>query len=483
MLSELHCQTHVMSAPKAGIENLRLDSPLSCLPLYDFQLEVTQLGLEVAQQFEKYPLLPGVILSDNGNFIGIISQQRFLEYISRPFGRELFLRRPLTALYRLAQAEVLVFSGDTLIVDATKQSLQRSPQFLYEPIVVELSHQVYRLLNINELLVAQSYIHELATQLLKQKTQAQLLQTQKLASLGRMVASVAHEIRNPVNCIMGNGQFLSKYLQDLIQMLSVYHSQITTITPEIESIKEEIEWDFLQEDLPQVLQSMQGGTERLNDLVSSLRNFCYMDDGVCREINIHEYIDSTLMILKNRFQSRIKIQKNYGDLPRISCYPGQLSQVFMNLLMNALDALEEGRGTSKVTPTITIETEIFNLNSCQEDCQTSEPIENLTLDSFKEPKPNSGLSSLTLFSPEAEPEKVQKGTWLAIRIADNGPGILPEMQQQIFESFLTTKPVGQGTGVGLAISYQIITEKHRGKLNFHSTPGIGTEFEILLPLL
>ncbi len=464
---------------QASIAEFRLDSTLQELSLYDFHVEATDVGSKIAQMLEAFPLLPGVILTDMGQFAGMISRRRFLEFISRPFGRELFLRRPVTALYRFAQTEILIFPSDTLIVDAAKQSLVRSRELLYEPIVVQLSTQNYCLLDAHELLVSQSNIHELATTLLRQQTQSQLIQTEKLASLGQMVAGVAHEIRNPVTCITGNLDFLSNYSKDLMDLLSAYE-KIVGENEEIEELKESIEFDFLQEDWAEILKSMKVSAERLTELVTSLHTFSHMDETHRKEANIHECIDSTLLIMKNRLKYNIKVAKRYGDLPLVKCYSGQLSQVFMNIVSNAADALEELKGKTGFVPAITIETELIDM--ADGDFVSSELMQNYVRGDRANSKQLSSATRNGDFNSESA-KTSQNHAWVAIRIADNGPGIPPEIQRRIFETFFTTKPAGKGTGLGLAITHQIVTEKHKGKLNLHSTPGTGTEFEILLPLI
>ena len=471
---------------QADLGELSLDSTLVELSLYAFNVEATDLGMQISQMLEANPLLPGVILTDRGEFAGMISRRRFLEFLSRPFGRELFLKRPVRALYRFAQTETLIFPSNTLIVDAARKSLLRSKELLYEPIVVQVSPQNYSLVDVHELLVAQSNIHELATKLLRQQTQSQLIQTEKLASLGQMVAGVAHEIRNPVTCISGNIGFLSNYSKDILQLLTAYE-QIVGPSAQIDELKEDIEFDFLQEDWAEILKSMKVSSERLTELVTSLHTFSHMDETHLKESNIHECIDSTLLIMKNRLKYGFKVVKIYGDLPLVKCYSGQLSQVFMNIVSNAMDALEDLKGTKGFVPAITIQTEV--INSADGDCVSSELIQNYVLGDGVPPrklrqnaKLRSSASQNGDFSPEAAGKNPQNA-WIAIRIADNGPGIAPEIQRRIFETFFTTKPAGKGTGLGLAITHQIVTEKHKGKLNLHSTPGTGTEFEILLPLI
>jgi two-component system, NtrC family, sensor kinase len=486
MLNTSCIERPVQPLSQADLGELSLDSTLVELSLYAFNVEATDLGIQISQMLEANPLLPGVILTDRGEFAGMISRRRFLEFLSRPFGRELFLKRPVRALYRFAQTETLIFPSNTLIVDAARKSLLRSKELLYEPIVVQVSPQNYSLVDVHELLVAQSNIHELATKLLRQQTQSQLIQTEKLASLGQMVAGVAHEIRNPVTCISGNLGFLSNYSKDILQLLTAYE-QIVGPSAQIDELKEDIEFDFLQEDWAEILKSMKVSSERLTELVTSLHTFSHMDETHLKESNIHECIDSTLLIMKNRLKYGFKVVKSYGNLPLVKCYSGQLSQVFMNIVSNAMDALEELKGTKGFVPAITIQTEV--INSADGDCVSSELMQNYVLGDGVPPrklrqnaKLRSSASQNGDFSPEAA-GKNPNNAWIAIRIADNGPGIAPEIQRRIFETFFTTKPAGKGTGLGLAITHQIVTEKHKGKLNLHSTPGTGTEFEILLPLI
>lgn len=467
---------------EVSIPEFRLDSTLEELPLYDCEVKATDLGSNISQMLEADPLLPGVILTDRSEFVGMISRWKFLEYISRPFGRELFLKRPVRALYGFAKTKSLIFPSDTLIVDAARQSLLRSKALLYEPIVVQLPDLNYRLLDAHELLVAQSNIHELATKLLRQQTQSQLIQTEKLASLGQMVAGVAHEIRNPVTCISGNLGFLSNYSQDVMELVSAYE-EIAGDSEIINELKEKIEFDFLQEDWVEILRSMKVSAERLTELVTSLHTFSHMDGTQLKDANIHECIDSTLLILKNRLKHGIKVVKKYGDLPFVKCYSGQLSQVFMNIISNAIDALEELKGQTGFAATIAIETEV--IASSELDCTSAELMQNYA-GNRENDRGRSFAEKNGVINGELSHEialKNQSSAWVAIRIADNGSGIPPEIQRRIFETFFTTKPAGKGTGLGLAITHQIVTQKHQGKLNLHSTPGTGTEFEILLPLI
>ena len=273
-----------------------------------------------------------------------------------------------------------------------------------------------------------------------QKTQTQLIQSEKMSGLGQLVAGVTHEINNPVNFIGGNIIHAIEYTKNLLKLIQLYQKYYPNPVPEIISEIEEIELDYLSNDLPQLLHSMEVGVERLQEIVLSLRLFSRTDDTKMKLVDIHQGINSTLMILGNRIKERvdrrgIEIIKNYGKLPLVECYGGRLNQVFMNIITNAIDGVEQAINSSKIfTPTITIQTEVLDSN------------------------------------------------WVEIRISDNGCGIPVEIQKRIFEPFFTTKPIGTGTGIGLAISYQIVTEKHHGSLECVSELGEGSEFRITIPL-
>ncbi|CAD5913037.1 sensor histidine kinase [Planktothrix agardhii] len=465
--------------PFSSINDLDLESTLKNLSLYDVQVDVNQPGIIVTRKLEENPLIPGVILTQDGQFSGMISRRRFLEHLSRPYGRELFLQRSIRSLQRFAKIELLVLSGDTLIVEAAHQVVKRSPELLYEPIIVQLTENYHQLLDIQQLLVAQSHIHQLATELLRQQAQSELIQTEKLASLGKMVAGVAHEIRNPVSCIVGNSSCLLNYYQDLMKLIQTYEENIEKPCTAIDDVKAEIDFEFLQPDLGEAIKSILVSSERLGQLVNSLHSFSHIDGNQRREINIHDCLDGTLLILKNRLKQKIEVVKNYGDIPLIKCYSGQLSQVFINLISNAIDALEEREETDQQSPKIEINTRVKTLSEDQiypaQLAQLSQVNRLLyCLPTYKESR---SLIDQNILDIDVNSE------WLSICIRDNGMGIPQEIQSRIFDTFFTTKPAGKGTGLGLAISYQIISEKHGGQLNFISDLGVGTEFEILLPII
>ncbi|MBN3922969.1 ATP-binding protein [Nostoc sp. NMS4] len=283
-----------------------------------------------------------------------------------------------------------------------------------------------------------------------QVTQTQLIQAEKMSSLGQMVAGIAHEINNPVSFIYGNLHHAHKYTEDLLKLVQIYQQICPDTPPEIQQQVEEIDLDFLIPDITKLFQSMKVGAERIQEIVKSLRNFSRLDEAEFKQVNIHEGIDSTLMILEHRLQARheypeIKVIKKYSQLPNVTCYPGQLNQVFMNIIANAIDALEAS---------------VNNLNP-------------QTTDNQKLAENNPQIQIKT----ELIDEK-----WIEVTIADNGLGINEQVRSKLFDPFFTTKTVGKGTGLGLYISYQIIVEKHNGQLSCFSVPGKGAEFVIKIPI-
>ena len=284
----------------------------------------------------------------------------------------------------------------------------------------------------------QTFIEQLETTLKElQHTQGQLIQSEKMSGLGQLVAGVAHEINNPISFIACNVDYAETYARQLMGLVAYENPDLSPyLTPDLKAALADMDTEFVMTDFPKVLHSMQSGTRRIRAIVASLKNFARLDEAEFKAVDIHEGIDSALMILNRHLKGIgtppkvVEVIKDYSDLPRIPCYAGQLNQVFLNLLTNALDAFAEH---VPATPQIRIQTNL------QEDI--------------------------------AE-----------IHIQDNGCGIDPAIAPRLFDPFFTTKPIGKGTGLGLSISYQIIVQRHQGKLTYQSTPSQGTTFTIQIPL-
>lgn len=280
------------------------------------------------------------------------------------------------------------------------------------------------------------------------RTRLQLIQEEKLASLGQLVAGLAHEINNPVNFIHGNLAYVRRYSHQLLEAVKLYESQCSTPTAEIQAFSEQIDLSFIQIDLPKLLASIESGTCRIQELVRSLRIFSRLDEADYKAVNLHDGIESALMLLSSRLQAKpphpgITVTRDYAQLPLVECYAGELNQVFMNLLTNAIDAIEDKLNHWTAT---------------------------------QHPDLLDYLPNIALQTAVTADQK-----YVAIRIADNGIGMSETVQQRLFDPFFTTKTIGRGTGLGLAIVYQIVVEKHRGELRVKSTPEQGTELIVSIP--
>jgi two-component system, NtrC family, sensor kinase len=345
--------------------------------------------------------------------------------------RAIYQQGQLSARY-LAGSLVVVGGVSSVVIGLLLRKLVRNlrerdrlEQSLHQETILRKSEEKYR----EKAEELEQALHKL------QQTQAQLVQSEKMSSLGQLVAGIAHEINNPVSFIYGNLKPLAIAIQDLFHLADLYKKHYPSPAIEIRVKEKTIELPFLKDDLPRLLNSMKNGAERIQQIVLSLRNFSRLDESSMKFVNIHEGIDNTLFILQSRLKPQgdfpgIEVIKEYGDLPLVECYAGQLNQVFMNILVNAIDALEETH------------------DSAQIHIQTR------------------------MLSP----------TLVMIRIRDNGMGMTEAVQHKLFDPFFTTKPVGQGTGLGLAISYKVVVEKHQGVLACHSMPGQGATFSIQIPV-
>ncbi len=436
-------------------ETLSLTSTVQELPLFDATLDVQELGQAAIDAFQNNPLLPGIILQKDGQYLTMISRRRFTECLARPFGLELFSKRPLEVLIEtIPPADILTFLGSVNVMLAAQRSLERPVESLYEPLVVHLGGARYKMLDVHDLFLAQSRINELATRLLREETQAHMLQTDRMALLGQMMAEITHDIKNPVNFIYNNIEYLREYTQNLLDAVAIYEREAAPLASALAPHQEALNLDFVREDLPKVIHSIAFGAEQLRKLVNGMQTVSRVEERDDPSlVNAVESLEHSLTILGSRLKQDIEVIKQYENEPLVSGYPSQLIQVFMNLISNAIDALLDERVAEK-----------------------------LGVDR-RQWQPKIFLASTTHQDPRGK-------SWGIIRIGDNGPGIPPELQDRVFQSFFTTKGVGKGTGLGLSICYQIVVEKHGGRLTLKSPwrqttpddPGGGAEFELWLPL-
>ena len=322
--------------------------------------------------------------------------------------------------------------GDLICSDSQRDLWNHSERELLQAVADQLAIAINQSRLYNQTREQVELRDEALTKL--RQTQAHLVQSEKMSSLGQLVAGISHEINNPVNFIYGNLNYTDEYIQNLLNLLDLYARYYPEPVPEIREEIETIDLDFIKDDLLQILKSMKLGTERIRQIVLSLRNFSRLDESERKEADIHEGIENTLLLLKPRLKNKISVVKHYAELPKVECFPGQLNQVFMNLISNSIEALTESNPPEKI---IAIATSLVE-----------------------------------------KPE----GKFVRIAIADNGPGISPEIQSKIYDPFFTTKPVGKGTGLGLAISYQIIAEVHGGTICVQAPPLGGAEFIVEIPI-
>ncbi|MEP0754833.1 AAA family ATPase [Trichocoleus sp. Lan] len=363
--------------------------------------------------------------------------------------------------YSLNELPILMLTAKNQVSDLVEGFKSGANDYLIKPISKnELLARInlhLQLSNLEALRQAEAREREKAQQLeltlsALQRTQAQLIQAEKMSSIGQLVAGVAHEINNPVNFIYGNLAPTNDYARDLLNLIQMYEQFYPDPVPEIQREIETIELEYLKEDFPKILSSMQVGAERIQSIVLSLRNFSRLDEAEMKPVDIHSGIESTLLILQHRLKPQknrlgIEVVKEFARLPKVACYAGQLNQVFMNILSNAIDALEE----------------VCGLSFAGHDHEQS------TMNHEQSP-------TIWIRTSVVEEDRV------AIRIGNNGPSMTEEVQKKIFDPFFTTKPVGAGTGLGLSISYSIVVERHGGQIRCISSPLQGVEFIIEIPI-
>lgn len=460
MSQEFNSQISPPLLSVASNHTLNLESTLQQLPLYSFEVDLNCSVTELMKMLYHHPLLPGVILMEKNQYAGMLSRQRILEFITLPPTKDLFLGEPINVIYTYAKTAIFQLPINTKIITAMEYILQRSPEFFHEPIVIETLDQnhKYQLLPIETLNMAAWKIQTITSQTRWESSHLKMIQNDKMASLGRLINGVVHELLDPVSFIWGNLTYVTTYTQDLLKLIKAYENNLTenNIThsnSEINAIKSEIELDFLQEDLVNTVNSIHTGAERLKKLVTSLQNFCYVDEVHPKPADLHACLDSIILLINTQIQGKIKIVKNYGYLPPVSCFIGQLNQVFINILSQLVNILMSEILEDKFKS---------HFKSHYSDNIDHQQIPQIRI------------------TTKVVGDNAPNSRWVAIIISNNGLGISAELQQTIRDNFSEEKTSDKETS--LVMSYRIITVKHQGKFNFKSELNVGTEFEILLPL-
>ncbi|MEM9165092.1 MAG: HAMP domain-containing sensor histidine kinase [Cyanobacteria bacterium P01_F01_bin.4] len=437
---------------------LGIKSVLGDLTTFRFEAEVSCPLNDLASRFLAFPQLPGVIVRSSDQYLGMISRQQFLEQHlinpSQPFSQ---LLSPLTTAH-----PILTLSPQTPILTAAQQALRRPVALQSEPIVIA-SDDGYALLNAAELNIAYWQIRGVETQVRYERLQMQMLQSDKMADLGRLVDGVAHEILDPVSFIWGNLSHVATYSQQLLDLLNIYEKELPQGSAELHQLREDIEVDYICQDLPEAIQSIRSGSNRLRQLAVSLQNFCHIDEVYPKPANLHNLLNSILLLLQSRLTTHIEVVRDYDALPPIPCFAGQLGQVFMNILVNVIDVLL---------------TQIVQQNIVQDFGESPTPA---TI-------PKITLTTRVCSLPSHLSQLAPQSRWVSIVIKDNGPGLPPEAETEIFTALSAEVRILKETS--LTLSYSIVTAKHGGHFLVRSQrftqPDCrtekGTEFEILLPL-
>jgi signal transduction histidine kinase len=450
MLSEQGYKVRSVTKGSTGLRGAQAAPP--DLILLDVNMPQMN-GYEVCQHLkgdERTREIPVIFISALGDALDKVKAFRVggVDYITKPFQVE----------------EVLARIENHLTITRLSQQLQQQNILLSEQ-NIQLSREIEDRKQAEEALrQSEAREREKARELEQtlgelKSTQTQLIQAEKMSSLGRMIAGIAHEVNNPISFISGNLSYARQYFQDLLELVQLYQNTYANPTGEIQQLVSKIDLNFLMEDWSKLMDSMQVGARRIQKIVLSLRNFSRLDEQDLKPVDIHQGIDTTLLILQHRLKAEgdrtaIQLIKDYNQLPLVTCYASQLNQVFLNLLNNAIDAVES-KPDSRL---ITIHTSLIqNSNGTQRaSCWASQI-------------PNDSAQTSNHQS-------------VVILITDNGPGMSKEILHKIFDPFFTTKPVGSGTGLGLSISYHIVVEKHRGQLSCISAPGYGTAFIVDIPV-
>ena len=445
-----------------GSSSIHSKSSLQDLPLHRFTVESSITGAELAMLFQSSPQVPGaVILNAEASLVGVVTRSVFFELMLDGAGNPSpFLQQSLQTFSRYVCTPVLKLSGDSGILVSAKRALRRISKAMGEPVLVKVSGD-YLLLDSNTLSIAYWQIRAIETQIAYEQTQIQMIRNDKMASLGRLVNGVSHEILDPVSFIWGNLSHLSKYIKDMMQVVDRYELELPIPSNEMLELRSDLEIDYLREDIPKTLQSIKIGADRLTKLATSLQNFCHIDEVYPKATDIHDCLNSMLLLLKSHLKNEINVQKSYGALPTVPCFVGQVTQVFLNVLSYLVRQILVKSVTDRVLEELPLP--YYDNESLSEPPQLWIKTEVCSIDS-------SGMR------------------WVSVRLGCNGEPISLAEQQQLMNDFVQGNPLTRESS--LVMAHRVVTNRHQGIMKLrtadnpmdHLDPGISTEFEILMPI-
>ncbi len=445
-----------------GSGSIHPKSSLQDLPLHRFTVESSITGAELAMLFQSSPQVPGaVILNADASLVGVVTRSVFFELMLDDAGNPSpFLQQSLQTFSRYVCTPVLKLSGDSGILVSAKRALRRISKAMGEPVLVKVSGD-YLLLDSNTLSIAYWQIRAIETQIAYEQTQIQMIRNDKMASLGRLVNGVSHEILDPVSFIWGNLSHLSKYIKDVMRVVDRYELELPIPSNEMLELRSDLEIDYLREDIPKTLQSIKTGADRLTKLATSLQNFCHIDEVYPKATDIHDCLDSMLLLLKSHLKNEINVQKSYGALPTVPCFVGQVTQVFLNVLSYLVRQILVKSVTDRVLEELPLP--YYDNESLSEPPQLWIKTEVCSIDS-------SGMR------------------WVSVRLGCNGEPISLAEQQQLMNDFMHGNPLTRESS--LVMAHRVVTSRHQGIMKLrtadnpmdHLDPGISTEFEILMPI-
>ncbi len=485
--------THALNLPQVpsdrpiAARSIHPNSQLKDLPLHCFTIDLSVVenqgftGSALAAAFQTAPQVPAVVLVESivskgttsQRLVGVIVRSVFFESMLDGNGcPSPFLQQPLRAFLQYLCTPVLKLAGEMTILVSAQRALRRTSQSLGEPILIELSPGEYGILDFHTLNIAYWQVRGIETQIAYEQMQLQMIRNDKMASLGRLVNGVSHEILDPVSFIWGNLSHLSNYVKDVMQVLDRYEIELPEPSEAMVALRSDLEIEYLREDIPRTLQSIKTGADRLTKLASSLQNFCHIDEVYPKATDMHECLDSVMLLLKSHLKGDIQVEKSYGPLPTVPCFVGQVTQVFLNILSYLVRQVLAQSVMDRVL-------EDLPLPYGEQDDRINHSSATM--------RPHAMRPQLYVITEVCSID-VSGMRWASIRLGCNGEPISVLEQQQLIQDFTHDNPLTRESS--LIVAYRVVTIRHQGMMKIrtannpidHLDPGISTEFEVLIPI-